>query len=202
MPYSFTSELIASGMTYSEYTTMFEKLVANQATTGPDQSSAMIDYTKMNLTRMHRMTKFTEVSEDIRTSISSIKTPLYFVLITEPWCGDAAHSLPGIAALVEQNPLIELRVFLRDEHPDMMNQYLTNGGKAIPILIVLRQDTLEELFYWGPRPKEAQAIVLDYKKKGDFKKEDMVNDVFKWYNKDKNQTMMQEISNSMLKTNI
>jgi hypothetical protein len=197
MPYSFTSEFVQSGMTYTTYVEIFEDLVAQQATTGPNQSPAMVEYTKMNLTRSNRMNKVTVISDSLKKFVSSITTPLYFILITEPWCGDAAHSVPGIAALVKQNPLIDFRVFLRDEHPELMNQYLTNGGKAIPILIVLRQDTLEELFHWGPRPKEAQEIVMSYKKKGDFKKEDMVNDVFKWYNHDKNQTLMDEIHEAL-----
>ncbi|MFN8417470.1 MAG: thioredoxin family protein [Cytophagaceae bacterium] len=197
MPYSFTAELIKSGMTYTDYLELFENLVARQATTGPDQSPAMVEYTKMNLTRSNRMNKVTMIPDSIKEFVQSITTPLYFILITEPWCGDAAHSVPGIAALAKQNPLIDFRVFLRDEHPEVMNHYLTNGGKAIPILVVLRQDNLEELFHWGPRPIEAQEIVMSYKKKGDFKKEDMVNDVFKWYNQDKNLTLMDEIAASL-----
>lgn len=194
MSYPFTSSFIASGLNYKEYTQLFERLVKEGATTGADQSSAMIEYTKMNLVRSHRMNKVTILPDALKDRLNSITTPLYFVLITEPWCGDAAHSVPGIAHLVDAIKNSELRIFLRDEQPDLMNAYLTKGGKAIPILIVLRQDTLEELFHWGPRPAAAQELVWDHKKRPDYTKEAMVNDVFKWYNQYKNQLVLEEIS--------
>ncbi|MCK5247690.1 thioredoxin family protein, partial [Candidatus Bipolaricaulota bacterium] len=56
----------------------------------------------------------------------------------------------------------EIRIIQRDEHTELIDQYLTNGGRAIPIVIVL-DEAFNELFHWGPRPAQAQAIVTEHK---------------------------------------
>ena len=61
---------------------------------------------------------------------------LIWLVISEGWCGDAAHSLPVMNKMAELNPNIEMRVVLRDQHETLMNQFLTNGGKSIPKLII------------------------------------------------------------------
>jgi len=78
------------------------------------------------------------------------------LVITEPWCGDSLAIFPAIAKLCDHAE-IPLRVVRRDEYPDLIDQYLTNGGRSIPIAIGLDEDG-HELFYWGPRPAQAQAI--------------------------------------------
>ena len=83
------------------------------------------------------------------------------LVITEPWCGDSLAILPVIANLFTQAGC-EIRIIQRDEHPDLIDQYLTNGGRAIPIVIVL-DDAFNERFHWGPRPEQAQSIVIEHK---------------------------------------
>lgn len=48
--------------------------------------------------------------------------------IAEDWCGDASNTLPVLARLAELAPGLELRLIKRDEHPELMNRYLTNGS--------------------------------------------------------------------------
>ena len=56
------------------------------------------------------------------------------LVITEDWCGAAIASLPFVVKLVEGMPDIEMRVFLRDENPDLMDQFLKNGVyRSIPV---------------------------------------------------------------------
>ena len=83
------------------------------------------------------------------------------LVITEPWCGDSLAIFPVVAKLFIEAGC-EIRVVRRDEHPDLIDQFLTNGGRAIPIVIVL-DDQYRERFHWGPRPKPAQDIVMGHK---------------------------------------
>ena len=57
-------------------------------------------------------------------------------------------------------PGLELRIVLRDEHPEVMDRYLTNGSRSIPIVIALDEE-FRELGHWGPRPRELQAWVME-----------------------------------------
>jgi hypothetical protein len=86
---------------------------------------------------------------------------LNILVITEPWCGDSLAILPVVVRLFSEAGC-RVRVVRRDEHPELIDRYLTNGGRAIPIVIVL-DETFEERFHWGPRPAAAQAIVMDHK---------------------------------------
>jgi hypothetical protein len=56
--------------------------------------------------------------------------------IAEAWCGDVYRELPTIARIADATGM-ELRVFLRDENPDIMDEYLSNQGKsrAIPVFV-------------------------------------------------------------------
>jgi len=87
--------------------------------------------------------------------------PLAALVITEPWCGDSLAIFPVVLALFESAGA-EVRVALRDKNPDLIDQYLTNGGRAIPIVVVLDEDGHEQ-FHWGPRPAPAQAIVEEHR---------------------------------------
>lgn len=62
--------------------------------------------------------------------------PLRILVITEDWCGDALVGFPALARLVEDAPDVELRVFLRDANPDVMDRYLKRGlYRTIPVYV-------------------------------------------------------------------
>ena len=66
------------------------------------------------------------------------------LVITEDWCGDALASFPALAALVAGNPDVELRVFLRDQSPDVMDQYLNQGKhRSIPVFVFFDEHMTE-----------------------------------------------------------
>ncbi len=85
----------------------------------------------------------------------------HILVVTEPWCGDSLAIFPVIAKLFTA-ARCEVRVIRRDEHTDLIDQFLTNGGRAIPMVIVL-DDQFDVLFHWGPRPKTAQSLVMENK---------------------------------------
>jgi hypothetical protein len=186
-------QTFASKNIMNDYLTLIEKLLSDNKTTGPNQSEFYVNYTKLNLQRMQRWLKTAQLSTETVDVISSIKTKQHWVILTEAWCGDAAHSLPIIYKMSALNPLIQFEWKLRDENEALMNKYLTNGGKSIPKLIV-HNDKGEELFNWGPRPAELQEIYLQLKKEE--KSFDDINLVLqKFYNDDKGQRVQKEICN-------
>ncbi|WP_039054608.1 thioredoxin family protein, partial [Sphingobacterium sp. T2] len=114
-----------------------------------------------------------------------------WILITEPWCGDAAHSVPQIYNMVKDNANIALDIQLRDEEPFLINSYLTNGGKSIPKLVI-RNSKGEDLAVWGPRPDKLQHMFLELKEKN--ASMDEIKEVIqKWYNEDKGQEIQREL---------
>jgi hypothetical protein len=112
------------------------------------------------------------------------------LVIAEDWCGDASNTVPIIAKLVDQAPGLELRVVLRDENPELMDQYLTNGTRSIPIVIAL-DDRFQELGHWGPRPAQLQAWVMA--NRGTTPKAELYPQVRKWYARDRGETTLREV---------
>jgi hypothetical protein len=81
------------------------------------------------------------------------------LVLAEDWCGDASNTVPVLARLADVVPGLELRVLRRDEHAEVMDRYLTNGSRSIPVVIVLDEE-FAELGHWGPRPSELQSWVM------------------------------------------
>ncbi|MGB0890942.1 MAG: thioredoxin family protein [Flavobacteriaceae bacterium] len=169
---------------YQEFKDLTSSLIAEGKSTGHEQSEALTNYSLLNDKRMKRLDKTIKISEETIAEIKQIKEPQTWLVITESWCGDAAQNIPVIHKIAKTNPLINFKLVLRDDNEDLMNQFLTNGGKAIPKLIAL-DNQKNVINTWGPRPTIATKMVVDYKAKNgsldaDFKKELQV-----WYNKDK-----------------
>ncbi|WP_144475491.1 thioredoxin family protein [Cytobacillus oceanisediminis] len=85
------------------------------------------------------------------------KHQLHFLTITEDWCGDAMMINPVIRKLAEGAD-IEVRVALRDADTDLIDRHLTNGGRAIPMILIFDNQG-QLLGKWGPRAPKAQQIV-------------------------------------------
>lgn len=117
---------------------------------------------------------------------------LRLVVLAEDWCGDATNTVPILAKWAERAPNIELRILLRDQHPEVMDRYLTSGvARSIPVVIVLTED-MQELGWWGPRPGELQGWVKTQRDAGRDKKE-LYPEVRRWYAKDKGETTLREV---------
>ena len=83
-----------------------------------------------------------------------------------------------------------MRVVLRDQHPEIMDRYLTNGSRSIPVVIALGQD-FRELGHWGPRPTEIQQWVVD--NKDTLSSKTRYPTVRRWYAKDRGETTLGEV---------
>ena len=115
---------------------------------------------------------------------------LRLLALAEDWCGDASNTIPFLARWAGQAEGVELRILRRDEHPEVMDRYLTNGARSIPVVIVLDQD-FHELGHWGPRPTVLQAWVMQ--NKGTIPKAELYPQVRKWYARDHGETTLKEL---------
>lgn len=177
---------------YPDYMLLMELVVMEQRTTGPAQSEELAHYTKLNLHRMQRLNKTVVLRESLKSAIKQIQLPQTWYVLTEAWCGDAAQNIPVLAALAKLNPLVDLQLLLRDENPDLMDLYLTNGGKSIPKLIAV-DSACHELFNWGPRPSGAQLLMEKYKENPVKSYKEFAEDIHKWYAADKTLSLQKEL---------
>lgn len=84
---------------------------------------------------------------------------LHFLVITEDWCGDAMMINPVLRKITEEAG-VEMHVARRDSNLELMDKYLTNGGRAIPMVIILNK-LGEVVGSWGPRAPKVQELVED-----------------------------------------
>ena len=188
---TITNEHLSKALTYTQYREFIDKLLAEGRTTGENQSEEMVEYTRLNAQRMRRVEKTTVLDDEMVQVLLSVQTKMTWVVLTEPWCGDAAQNLPAIIKIADASPFIDVKLLLRDENLDVMDQYLTNGGRSIPKLIALDADTLQELGTWGPRPAIAQELVLKAKNEN-LPFQEMAEQLHGWYAKDHSRTLQQE----------
>jgi len=117
-------------------------------------------------------------------------TRLRLLVIAEDWCGDASSTIPILARFAEAAPGMELRVLRRDEYPELMDRYLTNGSRSIPIVIAL-DEGYRELGHWGPRPTVLQAWVMENRPV--VPKAELYPQIRKWYARDRGETTLREV---------
>lgn len=191
----------SAALTYEEYREVMGQQAENGQTSGPNQSEAMVNYTALNEKRMLRIDRKVKLLEPVINRLKQVIQPQRWLVITETWCGDAAQILPVLQKMSEQSPAIEMEVIWRDEYPELMNQHLTNGSRAIPKLICLDADGAV-LGDWGPRPREAQAMVMNNKdvmakiadaaeRSAQYNEAQI--ELQKWYNKDKGEAVQLEM---------
>ncbi len=191
---SISPVYLESALSYEAYKKLVGDLLEAGKTTGTNHSEAFLHYSHLNQQRMHRLEKTIVILPEVKEQILSIDSPQTWLVLTEGWCGDAAQSLPVMQALSQLNPLIRLRLLLRDENLELMDQYLTNGAsRSIPKLIALDTDSLVELFIWGPRPAPLQELF--YRLKAADTAYDLIKEELqRWYNTDKTASIQKELA--------
>lgn len=188
-----TRDIIENAYSYDEYRELVENLLKEGKTTGENHSESMLHYTKMNVHRMKRLDNRTELSDEVRNRLENVERSMIWLVLTEAWCGDAAQSLPIIQKMAEAGRKIQSRYVLRDQNPDLMDQFLTNGrSRSIPKVIALDMRTLEVLGTWGPRPDTAQELIENLKTREDMPKQAAAERLHKWYANDKTESVQKE----------
>jgi len=184
---------LAQSMSYQDYRELVKELSDNNSTTGEDKTEALANYTILNNRRMKRWDKTVKVSDSAVNKIAEINKKTTWLVLTESWCGDAAHLMPVMNKLAALNDNIDFKVVLRDENEALMNQFLTNGGKSIPKLIMIDDASKTVLNTFGPRPSKATQLVNEYKSKHGALTPEFKEELQHWYNKDKGQTAIQDL---------
>lgn len=143
-------------MNWQEYLGYTHNILNSAEPQPPYNNPDYYQYTKMNDARMRRWIKTNPITEETKAIVETIGEAQQWIIITEPWCGDAAHIVPVIYLMSTLNNNITLQLQLRDSNSEIEN-YLTNGTRSIPMLIV-RNEKGEDIFHWGPRKRRAGII--------------------------------------------
>jgi hypothetical protein len=188
-----TPERLATAYTYATYRQLIDEVLAQGQTTGPQQSEELTAFTALNVQRMSRLDKTVKLLPELSAAAASLTGSYIGLVITEGWCGDAAQIVPVIEAVAQASAgHLRTAYVLRDDNLDLADEYLTNGSRSIPKLVVLRADTLTEVLHWGPRPAEAQALLLKLKAEG-MAHDDFIREIHAWYAHDRTQATQREL---------
>ena len=182
---------LENAISYPEYRTLVHDILADGKSTGSIQSEALTNYSLLNDRRMKRLDKTIKITDETKVVFKSITEEQTWLVLTEGWCGDAAQNLPVIHKLAAENENIALKIVLRDEHLELMDLFLTNGGRSIPKVIVLdAQNNVNHT--WGPRPTLATKIMAEYKAENGSIDAQFKQDLQVWYNKNKGLSVQED----------
>lgn len=184
---------LRDGKNFIEYKQLVSDLLKEGKSTGITQNERFLEYSKLNDKRLKRLDKQLKISEKAKDKVKKVKKEYLWLVLTESWCGDAAHSLPILQRFTEVNPKIDLQIVSRDENIELMDHFLTNGSRSIPKLVILEKDTMKVTETWGPYPKPVVEQIKAYKEKWGEVDADLKKELQVWYNKDKGKNIEKEI---------
>lgn len=191
---SIVAKALFNSHSYSEYRKLVTDLLSEGKSTGNEQSESLTNYSKLNEARMNRLEKTIKIDETVAEKLQNLDNHYIWLVLSEGWCGDAAQILPILDKMAHaSNKKIDLRIVLRDENDDLMNQYLTNGGKAIPKVIIICKEAGIVRADWGPRPKGASELMAKHKREVGPIDEKIKTDLQLWYLTDKGISVQEEL---------
>jgi hypothetical protein len=143
---------------------------------------------------MNRVEKTTVLNPELIEVLHNIKRKYKILVITEGWCGDAAQIVPVIQKIVLSAPnKFNLKLVLRDQNLELIDAHLTNGGRAIPVLLILDEQGNLIMPKWGPRPQILQDLMMSWKQEST-DMEVLAEKLHSWYAKDKTQAIQLELT--------
>jgi hypothetical protein len=191
---SIVAKALFNSCHYSDYRKLVSDLLTEGKSTAREQSESLAEYSKLNDARMRRLDKKISVSHDVASRLQHLKEHYIWLVITEGWCGDAAQILPVLNKMaLASDKKIDLRIVLRDQNPELMQQYLTNGASAIPKVIIICKKAGIVRADWGPRPKGAAALLERYRREMGVIDEKIKTDLQLWYLNDNGVSIQEEL---------
>lgn len=190
---SLIENSVLNSFSYAEYRNHVSQLLLDKLSTGDTQSEDLFNYSTLNEVRMNRLDKTIKIPQEIKDKLANLKKEHLLLVISEGWCGDAAQIVPVMNKIAEESSKLELKIVLRDENVTLMDEFLTNGARSIPKLILVEKDTHIVRGSWGPRPHGALKLILDYKEKFGVIDQEAKTELQKWYLQDKGISTMEEI---------
>lgn len=183
------NEKIAQAVDYKQYIKNLEVQLDER-----NENEKILNYVYLNIKRMKRIAKQYEPAPYLVKLVMKINRPITWLAITEGWCGDAAHVLPILDSLSKLSFKPKLKIILRDENPELMEDYLTNGSRSIPKVLAFDEDG-QLISQWGPRPNSAQLMVESFmngvSEYANY--QELTEAVQKWYHYDRYLTFESEI---------
>src|SRR3990172_6361898 len=144
--------IVNRSFSYDQYFDLVKEQSEKNLTSG-EQTIEHIEATKLNYHRMKRLNKQVEINDKLNQLVKKIDINQTWLILAETWCGDGAQTIPVISKIASLNPKIDMKIIFRDENPDLMNKYLTNGTRSVPKLICSENESGKVIGTWGPRPE-------------------------------------------------
>ena len=131
-----TRERFEQGMTYEEYKAQMTR----------------------NRERLEANERNLQLSEEDLAPFKGLSQPLNVLVLAEDWCGDVIANLPILGRLAQDSGKLNLRIFLRDQNLDIMDQYLNKGEhRSIPTFVFFDQD-FNQVGLWIERPDSVTEL--------------------------------------------
>lgn len=185
-------EILNQAITFDAYLALTESIVAGKSDKPMYKDEKMLRYTRSNLERMRLVLNKMNLSQKLYNALSSLETRQTWVVITEPWCGDASWGTTALHVMATASDKISFKILLRDSFPELIKHYHTKGTESIPKLICLDEEH-NELWIWGPRPEALQQLIDNYRKEKEFDFRESVRKVHAWYADDMSASIQEEI---------
>ncbi len=110
-----------------------------------------------NRERLEENERSVALSPDDLAYFKALPQPLDVLVITEDWCGDAIANVPILGRLAAESGKLNLRIFLRDQNLDLIDQYLKDGQhRSIPVFAFFGDD-FRPIGHWIERPAAISA---------------------------------------------
>jgi hypothetical protein len=194
---SLVAKALFNSYSYSEYKKVVSDLLVEGKSTGNQQSEDLLQYSVLNEIRLKRLDKTIIITEEIKSKLKALKKEYIWLVIAEGWCGDAAQILPIVNKMALETDKIKFKIIFRDSNDDLMNQYLTNGGRAIPKLLIIDKELGKVCCHWGPRPNGAVDLINNYKAQFGVVDQEGKAQLQLWYLHDKGHSVQNEIMEIM-----
>lgn len=174
------------GFSFADYLLYNQNIIS---TLQQSDASGYLHYYELGMTRMLRLERTFKPTEDFLQKLKAKNFKGNLLIISEGWCGDAAMILPILDKFFGSE---QLRIVLRDSN-HLIDHFLTNGGKSIPIVLIL-DENFNVINHWGPRPKTGMEMLAKHKANPqDYTSEDFHNDLQIYYTKNKGVDILNEI---------
>lgn len=189
-----TEEVLNETISFEEYLQLTTDIVEEKIPrAGIYTNDNTFRYIGSNLERMKKVLDTIVLNQKLYNLLAELEENWIWLLISEPWCGDASWETPALYMLASASDKIDFRILLRDTHMEIMKNYQTVGTDSIPKLICLCKNGLKELGTWGPRPKELHEMVLKFRAEPDFDYRDSVRKLHAWYEANMTKSTQEEI---------
>ena len=163
----------------------------------PDPEAPYDQYIDINRQRVRRIFKSLELLPGVAEAAQAAPEGTKWLVLNEHWCGDGAQIMPVLDAIAAASDgRIEVRGLFREENLELMDHFLTNGGRAIPMTVALDAE-FNVTGAWGPRPMEAAVLVRELKSNPETAQHYSTH-LHKWYARDKQRSIQREVAHLLL----